>query len=166
MNYPDTAIYTSLYQLSGNVKDINRVVITVEELRALLDKDRAEQATNANPCSKAHGAVELGFASKPEVTPTKEDLKQLHSFFFQIIHGDFLADNPKDLSEALKASATAHTLIATFSSPEVTRYRWLRGEAERDYVEFGDAWHESAEDLDAAIDRAIAAAPTTSKEAL
>jgi hypothetical protein len=35
---------------------------------------------------------------------------------------------------------------------DAERYRRLRNEAIRDYVEFNDNWYEDADDLDAAVD--------------
>jgi hypothetical protein len=40
------------------------------------------------------------------------------------------------------------------------RYRWLQTESNRDYVDFNDIWYESADDLDAAIDEALAQSPS------
>jgi len=38
---------------------------------------------------------------------------------------------------------------------DADRYRWLRAESDRDYVEIRDVWHESADDLDDFIDTAM-----------
>jgi hypothetical protein len=43
---------------------------------------------------------------------------------------------------------------------DAERYRWLQTESNRDYVDFNDIWHESADDLDAAIDAALAQSPS------
>lgn len=43
-HHPETRGLTSLYSLSGNIKDYNRLVLTVAELHAYVDADRAQRA--------------------------------------------------------------------------------------------------------------------------
>ena len=60
-----------------------------------------------------------------------------------------MSDNNKTLN-------TSPTPQASALEKDAARYKWLRNEAVRDYVEFNDRWYESAEDLDQAIDASIA----------
>jgi hypothetical protein len=43
---------------------------------------------------------------------------------------------------------------------DAERYRWMQTESNRDYVQFHDIWYESADDLDTAIDAALAQSPS------
>ena len=50
--------------------------------------------------------------AQPAVPVTDAEVAEIKSFFQQVIHGDFMADNPKDLSMALRAQAITAALLS------------------------------------------------------
>ena len=82
----------------------------VDELMRLADEYALAKYRFAHvPSAVAEARAALEAALKPGVVGGPPE--ELKKFFHQIIHGDFLAENPEDLSMAIAARASFYALF-------------------------------------------------------